>query len=74
MNQDGGILTQPNWIRRLIFREEWNFATILEKDASIRNEFSKMKSAPERIWYIKNIIRIKTLLNQPTLDMLHAII
>jgi alkylated DNA repair dioxygenase AlkB len=59
-------LIHPNSIKNLIFHDmKWNFWHHFVTSKHVRDEFAKMKTLADRIWFVKSQIRVKTYVNQP---------
>ena len=55
----------PNFVRELrMGRKNWNFEKMIKYNSKMRREYDDLKILPEKIWYIKTKIRIKTWINQ----------
>jgi len=58
---------RPTSIRELCFKtDKWNFELQYLRDKTLREEYATMNGLPERIWFIKSTIRVKTWISQRT--------
>jgi hypothetical protein len=58
---------EPNLIKQLMFdKATWNFQNMMQSDPTVKLEYNRMATIPERMWYIKKKIRTKTWVNQHT--------